>query len=157
MSPSAGRIIAHVSRGLTQSPYVSLSRSYAVALHYALETGTSQPTVHAPGYVYELEINGGSNVQLIDPVQEIAAAAPGPLAAVGYQHDGHPTVLLGVVSPLLAFFLHIPVKQPGVPTGVRLANVSPFIWGLAAALRDSEVLAIGNIPRACVIRREAVY
>src|SRR5258708_4676541 len=145
VSQSASRIIQHVSNGLTQSPYVSLTRSYPVALHYALESGTSQPTIHAPGYVYLLEIDDTSGAQLIDPVQVIAAGAAGPFSDPGYQHDGHPTVILGVASPLMAFFLRIPIQLPrGTSTPVtRLPSVSPYIWGLIASLRDAEILAIG--------------
>jgi len=159
ITPSTTRIIQHVAQGLTLSPYISLTRSHPVALHYALETGTNQPTVHAPAYVYEIEINGpSSGFTLIDPLKEIAAAAVGPFDPVGYQHDGYPTVLLGVVSSLMAFFLHLPIPQSTAGgIGVRYATVSPFIWGLAASLRDAEILAVGNIPRNCVIRRTAVY
>jgi len=106
ITPSTTRIIQHVAQGLTLSPYISLTRSHPVALHYALETGTNQPTVHAPAYVYEIEINGpSSGFTLIDPLKEIAAAAVGPFDPVGYQHDGYPTVLLGVVSSLMDLFL----------------------------------------------------
>ena len=158
VTPSTTRIIQHVAHGLTQSPYISLTRSHPVALHYALETGTNQPTVHAPAYVYEIEIDLTSGVNLIDPLKEIAGAAVGPFDSVGYQHDGYPTVLLGVVSSLLAFFLRIPIPHAaGGGSSVRYANISPFVWGLVASLRDAEILAIGNIPRNCVIRRTAVY
>ena len=159
ISPSVDRIIQHVAYAVTQSPYISLSRSYSVALHYALETGTSQPTANSPGYVYEIEINDGTpGVTLLDPVQTIAASAPGPFHNPGYQHDGHPTVLLGVASPLLGFFLRYPIAMPGGgAAGTRMATVSHFIWGLIASLRDSEILVLGNIPRNCVIRRYGIY
>jgi hypothetical protein len=51
ISNTADRVIQHVFNGLTHSPYVSLSLSYPVALNYALEMGTSQPTIHIPAYV----------------------------------------------------------------------------------------------------------
>ena len=157
-SKSCDRMIQHVAHARTQSPYISLTRSYSVALHYALETGTSQPTATAPGYIYELEIDDTSGVTLIDPVKEIAADAPGPLVNPGYQHDGHQTVLLGVASSMLAFFLKNPIALPGgAGVGTRFASISPQIWGLVCSLRDSEILVDGNVPRNCVVNRESVY
>jgi len=158
ITASPDRIIQHIYNGLTDSPYVSLTRSYSVALHYALEAGTSQPTKLAPGFVYELEITDASGVQLIDPVKEIAAGAPPPLSAVPYQHDGHQTVVLGVASALLAGFLRRPIIQPGtVSPMARSATISAHLRGLVAALRDAEILAIGTIPRNCVVNRYDVY
>ena len=92
---TADRIIQHVYNGLTHSPYVSLSLSYPVALNYALEMGTSQPTIHNPAYVWEVEIDASRGVHLIDPVKEIALGAPTPLDPNPYQHNGNQNVLLG--------------------------------------------------------------
>ena len=158
LSPSPDRIIRHVASSDTRSPYVSLTRSAEVAIYYALEAGANEPTIHTPAYIYELEIDPSSGVTLVDPVKEIAAAAVGPYDTLGYQHDGHPTVLLGVISPMMGFFLQRPINRAdAIGPSVRYANVGPFIWGIAASLRDAEILAVGNIPRNCVTKRTPVY
>jgi hypothetical protein len=141
------RIIQHVYNGLTRSPYVSLSLSYPVALSYALEMGTMQPTIHNPAYVWEIEIKDTHGVTLIDPVKEMAAGAPGPLDPHPYQHNGDPNVLLGVVwSAVAPILLSRPVAlPPGAATSAtHTLNVSKYVWGLVAALRDAEILAVGG-------------
>ncbi len=153
------RVIQHVYNGLTDSPYVSLSLSYPVALNYALEMGITQPTVHDPAYVYEVEINNSHGVHLVDPVKEIAAGAPDPLAPQNYQHNGSPNVLLGVVSTFLAPLLRLPIATPpgAVTVGAHTLNLGPHLWALVAALRDAEILAFGTVPTACVVKRHSVY
>jgi hypothetical protein len=158
MVHTVDRVIQHVYGGDTDSPYVSLSLSYGVALNYALEMGTVQPTVLNPSFVYEVEINAAHGVDLVDPVKEIADGAPPPLSALHYQHNGAPIVLLGVVSPWLSAFLHTPVPMPpGSTTSPPILNVSPHLWGFVAALRDAEILARGAVPSACVTKRHGVY
>ncbi len=154
---STDRIIQHVYNGLIDSPYVSLTLSYGVALSYALETGTSRPTARDPGVVYEVEINDGDGVELIDPVKEIANGAPNPLSPVNYQHNGDPTVLLGIVSPVMGAFLRTAIPTPPGATTTPALHVSSHLSGLVAALRDAEILARGHIPANCVAKRWNVY
>ena len=152
------RIIQHVYNGLTDSPYVSLTLSYGVAFSYALEVGTKQPTASDPAYVYEFEINAAHGVALIDPVKQVAAGAPNPVDANPYQHNGYPYVMLGITWPLMSFLLRTPVPTPpGAATSAApVARVGPHLWAMVAALRDAEILAVGNIPTGCVIKRHSV-
>jgi hypothetical protein len=152
------RVIQHVYNGLTDSPYVSLTLSYGVALNYALDMGVKQPTARDPAYVYEIEINAAHGVMLIDPVKEVANGAPNPLDPNPYQHNGHPNVMLGVTWPLMASLLRLPVPvPPGAATSAApTARIGPHLWAMIAALRDAEILAIGDIPSGCVLRRYSV-
>jgi hypothetical protein len=153
------RVIQHVYNGLTNSPYVSLTVSYPVALNYALEMGNAQPTLDNPAYVYEIEIDERHEVKLIDPVKEIAAGVPSPHDSHPYQHNGDQIVLLGVVSPRMDALLRLPVKMPpgAATSSTHTLNLSRHLWGLVAALRDAEVLAFGTVPAACVVNRYPVY
>ena len=159
MLHSADRVIQHVYNALTNSPYVSLSLSYGVALHYALEMGTSQPTALNPGFVYEVEVNASHGVDLIDPVKAVATGAPDPLSSVNYQHNGSPTVLLGVVSPVFGrlLFTPIPVPPGAVSPATHTLSMGSHVWALTAALRDAEILVRGSVPASCVVRRHSVY
>jgi hypothetical protein len=112
ISHTHDRVVQHVYNGRTDSPYVSLTLSYGVALNYALEMGTKQPTVHDPAYVYEIEITASHGVTLIDPVKLLASGAPDPLDPIPYQHNGNPNVLIGAVWPMLAFILRLPIPVP---------------------------------------------
>ena len=74
--PGAGRgvirILHHIARGTTASPYVSLSRSYGVARDYAL-AGAKLPSAYEPAFVYEVQIDPGDGcgTQLVDPIAEV--------------------------------------------------------------------------------------
>ena len=53
--------------------------------------------------------------------------------------------------------LDTPIMQPPRGGGtVRSANLMPQLEALVRALRDSEILAVGNIPASCVIFRHPV-
>lgn len=145
----------HISRGTGNSPFISLTRSYAVARHYAILSSTRTPTPQDPAYVYEVEIEFPlfSGLQLLDPVKEVAQmlpdmASPGP----PYQHDGIPNFLLGVVDPEnMSEFLEKHAPQPPSSEGTpRPPNLSIELETLVRALRDAEILALGIIPATCV-------
>lgn len=70
----------HTARTTTDSPYVSLSRSYGVALDYALAAGRALPTPAVPAYVYEIELDDPlpTGLVLLDPIQEVAKGVPSP-------------------------------------------------------------------------------
>lgn len=134
-----------------------IDRILPVALTYALEAGTSVPSSVNPGYVYEIEINDSHGVELIDPVKAIANGAPDPLNPSPYQHNGYPSALIGIITSLLAPLLLDPLPVP--PTSTVTAptlHVSGHMRGIAAALRDAEVLAVRIVPTACVVNRWAV-
>jgi hypothetical protein len=97
-------------------------------------------------------------IDLLDPVQEIAKNVPGPLSPVGYQHDGQPGFLLGVVNPVtMKRHLRAPFIQPPPATGTpRGPNLSIQLEALVRALRDAELLTVGSIPAACIRNRFSV-
>ena len=72
--PSINQLMQHISQGTLTSPYVSLTRSYGVALDYALAFGRTQPTATSPASVYEIELVDPlpAGLRLIDPIKEIA-------------------------------------------------------------------------------------
>lgn len=114
----------HTARTTTNSPYVSLSRSYGVALDYALAAGRALPTPAVPAYVYEIELDDPllTNLVLLDPIQEVAKGVPSPWGPA-YQHDGAPSFLIGVVDPTgQQQFLQAPCPQINGAT-VRPANI----------------------------------
>jgi hypothetical protein len=161
MAPSIHRLMVHVARGTVTSPYVSLTRSYGVAWSYAVFFGRMQPTHTTPAYVYELEINDPlpPGLQLLDPVKAVAAAAPSPLQSISYQHDGLPNFLLGVVDPMrMKQFLHVHALQPPPGGGTsRPPHLTMELEALVRALRDAEILAVGNVPTTCVRTRYPVW
>lgn len=154
-SATSERLMHHISRGTGNSPFISLTRSYAVARHYAVLSSARPPTPDDPAYVYEIEIQFPlpAGLQLLDPVKEVASALP-DLASVGppYQHDGMPNFLLGVVDPEnMMQFLEQHAPQPPSSEGTpRPPNLSLELETLVRALRDAEILALGIIPATCV-------
>ena len=153
------RLMQHVARANVDSPYISLTRSYGVAYNYAI-MGRTVPSEDTPAYVYEIVISDPipEGLELLDPIQEVARAAPRPPASISYQHDGDINFILGVVSPSkMEDFLTKPIKQPPRGEGTpRPANLSIELETLARALRDAEILAVGNIPSSCVQSRHAI-
>lgn len=154
----------HIARGTVSSPYVSLTRSYGIAWHYAVFCGktVAVATDANSGYVYEIEIDkpAPQGVILIDPIKEVADDLPKPLdSGPPYQHDGGPDFLLGVVNPArMPAFLTVAYLQPPPGGGtVRPPNLSIDLETLVRALRDAEILAVGGIPAHCIRRRIDVY
>jgi hypothetical protein len=158
---SIERLIEHIVRADVNSPYISLTRSYGVAYWYAVLFGRARATETNPGYVYEIEISTPlpAGLQLLDPVKEVAMAAPETLDSISYQHDGLPDVLLGLVDPIeKERYLKAPYPQPPPGGGTdRPPNISKELEALVRALRDAEILAVGNIPAAYVRNRYEVW
>ena len=154
-SATSERLMHHISRGTGNSPFISLTRSYAVARHYAVLSSARTATPTDPAYVYEIEIQFPlpAGLQLLDPVKEVALALP-ELASVGppYQHDGMPNFLLGVADPEnMKRFLEQHAPQPPSNGGTpRPPNLSMELETLVRVLRDAEILALGIIPATCV-------
>ena len=165
MKPQAQRtidhIIDHISKGTVTSPYISLTRSYGVACHYAAFLGRARATEQTPGYVYRVEFEDTlpSDLELIDPVKRIAEKAPGPLDDPSYQHDGSPDFLLGVSSPLkMKKYLDAPYLKPPPGGGVpRPPHLSEQLETLIFALRDAEILVYGTIPPQAISDRFLVF
>lgn len=159
--PTVKALTTHVAEGTKNSPYISLTRSYAVAWDYAMN-GTEIPTSTNPGYVYEIEIDIPlpSGFELLDPVKEVAMSLPNPIDVGSeggypfYQHNGLPTFLLGVVSP--GDMLHFQVgrrPQPPSPGVLCPPNSTLELKALVHALRDAEILFHRHIPPSCVKNR----
>ena len=161
-APMTAAMIVHITAGTINSPYISLTRSYAVAWDYAMRGGTDIPTLDKPGYVYEIEIDSPlpSGLRLVDPVKEVALNLPTPIDVDSeeedffYQHNGLPTFLLGVVDPIT--MLHLQVGRQPQPPGPGVPcppNLTPQLEAFVNALRDAEILLHGHIPPSCVKNR----
>ena len=162
MTPTTTRQMLHIARSTVNSPFVSLTRSYAGAWHYAMVSSERVPTAEDPAYVHEIEIQEPlpPGLHLLDPIKEVAQMLPSPTSSVPpYQHDGLPDFLLGVVDPgRMENFLTQYAKQPPSSEGTpRPPNLTIELETLVRALRDAEILAHGIIPATCVKNRFEVY
>ncbi len=162
VAPTTARLMQHISRGTNNSPFISLSVSYAVARDYALLSSPEIPTPSKPAYVYEIEFQDPlpSGIKVLDPVKEVAQTLPFP-PTIGptYQHDGSQEFLLGVVNPRnMGHFLMQHSQQPPLGEGTpRAPNLSLELETLVRALRDAEILVYGTIPATCVVNCFDVY
>ena len=83
IAPRADRVanrdamISHIVDGTEGSPYVSLTKSYSVALGYA-RIGKRLASEDSPGVVYEISIEEGEMGNIVDPVAAIAGSFPPP-------------------------------------------------------------------------------
>jgi hypothetical protein len=166
----------HIARGTVNSPFISLTRSYGIALNYASFFGTEIPTPQHPAYVYEIEIPTPqhpayvyeieinepipSGIKFLDPIKEVAPILPTPLGInPPYQHDGGPAFLLGVVDPInMREYLTQHAPQPPDSDGTpRSPNLTIALETLVRTLRDAEILTEGTIPADCVNHKFEVY
>ena len=162
MTPTITRLMLHIARSTVNSPFISITRSYAVAWRYAMSSSARVPTASDPAYVHEIEIQKPlpQGLKLLDPVKEIAQALPSPIdLGPPYQHDGFPDFLLGIVDPRnMGHFLEQHSMQPPSSEGTpRPPNLTIELETLVRALRDAEILAHGNIPATSVKTRFEVY
>ena len=155
------RVMHHISRGTANTPFISVTRSYAVARDYAVSNSTEIPTLRNPAYVYEIEIPEPppDEMQIRDPVKEVAERLLPPAMGPPYQHDGSQEFLLGVVDPRnMGHFLIQQVIQPPSNGGTpRPPNLTLELETLVRALRDAEILVCGHIPATYVQNRFDVY
>jgi hypothetical protein len=158
------RLMQHVARGTTLSPYISLTVSYNIAWDYAMTRGRIRPTRRNPAYVYEISLDPmPRGVTVYEPLIEIADTYRHLIAAMPYRHDGSQKFLIGVtcdqvLHPLSRQLLSRPYRQPPPATGTpRPPNLSIELETLVRALRDTEVCVLGTIPTTCVINRIDVY
>jgi len=145
----------HVARGTVTSPFVSLTRSFGVALDYARQ-GPLPPSSETPAYVWEVEIpeKVPPGIKVIDPVKEVARFLPGPLASAHYAHDGPQSFLLAVIDPATFPDANLAVPLPPGGSGpAKAANLSLELQTLVSALRDSEILVCGTIPKEWIVMR----
>ena len=56
MDPTTIRLMHHIARSTVNSPFISITRSYGVAWHYAMSSSMRIPTPSDPAYVHEIEI-----------------------------------------------------------------------------------------------------
>ena len=157
MVRSHNRLMQHIAEATTSSPYISLTRSWGVALSYALN-GRAPATQADPAYIYEIELDEPLplGVVLLDPVKEVVNAVSTP-TGLPYQHDGAPDFLLGVVDPIgqQQFLNHIRPHPPGaVP---HPAHLSPELTTIVRALRDAEIIVVGTVPANCVTNCVPVF
>lgn len=159
---SLGTQIGHIKNGTTTSPYISLTRSYSVALTYAVYCGQEQPDEDKPAFVYEIELTKPlpTGLDIFDPAYDILAkcGAKDPLADHTYQHDGFPDFIAGVIDRTMRERLtkHIAHPPPGIATA-RSASLSESLEAVVRAIRDAELLAVGTIPTNCIICRYEVH
>lgn len=156
------RLMLHIARSTVNNPFISLTRSYAVAWDYAMLSSERSPTLSDPAYVHEIEIQEPlpPGLQLLDPVKEVAQILPVPTNLVPpYQHDGLPDFLLGVVNPReMGHFLQQHSLQPPSSEGTpRPPTLTIELETLVRALRDAEILARGIIPATYVRNRFDAY
>jgi hypothetical protein len=156
---NAAGVMQHIARAATNSPCISLTRSYGAAEDYARNASRVPPTSSTPAYVYEIDIANPPprGVSVIDPLFLIASENQNPLNDPSYHHDGNQDFLLGVVNAEMR--PSVPVRFPRGWTGgtSRLPNLSVELEAMVFALRDAEVLVLGNLPQSCVIDRHEVF
>lgn len=161
VNPTTDAIIEHISTGTLNSPYISLTRSYAVAWDYAM-SGVDTPTKDNPAYVYEVEIGNSlsAELRLLDPIKEVAQSLQDPSyddlqeEFPYYQHNGLPSFLLGVVDPQNMMGYQIGrLPQPPGPGEPCSPNLTPQLGTFVNALRDAEILIYQHIPPSYVKNR----
>jgi hypothetical protein len=149
-------IMEHVARGTTMSPCISLTRSFGVAVDYAIDFSLTAPTAADPAFVYEITLpDPPTGIEVVDPVAHVASGLTDALASPSYHHDGNMAFLLGVVDPdTMDVHLRTPICTPkgSTPTS-RPANLTIQLETLVRALRDAEVLIMGAIPHTYVTGR----
>ena len=141
-NPETEVLINHIATSTVNSPYISLTRSYAVAWHYAIFSSKREPGPGKPAYIYEIEIDDSlpHGLNLLDPVKEVVHILPQPLR--GIMDLGYMAELLDEQTP-----------QPPNPSGDFSPNVEQQLIALTFAQRDEEVLVHGYIPPFCVKHR----
>ncbi len=162
MTPTITRLMLHIARSTVNSPFISITRSYAVAWRYAMLSSVRVPTANEPAYVHEIEIQEPlpQGLELLDPVKEVANTLPSPTSlGPPYQHDGFPDFLLGIVDPSnMGHFLEQHSMQPPSSEGTpRTPNLTIELETLVRVLRDAEILICGNLPASSVVNRFEVY
>lgn len=156
-APQASRMINHILYNSQGTPFVSVSRSYEVALGYALFTGLGGriPTRRNRAVVYEITLDDPlpPGVALYDPVQQVLSASK-LTAPNSYQHDGGQDFILGVVNETrfgnYLQQLRVTPAGPDVTSPILTRELKTVV----RALRDAEVLMTGIAPISNIQRWE---
>ena len=140
--PETEKLIHHIATSTVNSPYISLTRSYAGAWHYAVFSSKQEPRPGKPAYIYEIEIDDSlpHGLNLLDPAKEIVHILPQPLRGVvnlDYMED-----ILGGGNTSIT-----------QARGRFSSSVELQLIALTFAQRDAEVLVHGYIPPFCVKHR----
>ncbi len=140
--PETEVLIEHIATSTVNSPYISLTRSYAVAWHYAVFSSKREPGPGRPAYIYEIEIDDSlpHGLNVLDPAKEVIHILPQPLRGV---------VNLDYIEDLLGGQTS---QAPNVGGGFS-PSVELQLIALTFAQRDAEVLVYGYIPPFCVKHR----
>lgn len=82
--PTTEVLIEHIATSTLNSPYISVTRSYAVAWHYAVFSSKREPSQENPAFIYEIEIDDSlpHGLDLLDPVKEILHNLPQSLKGI---------------------------------------------------------------------------
>jgi hypothetical protein len=128
---SADRVVAHITQSSRNSPFISFTYSFAVAVQYALDGAT----VHDPGFVYEIDTASIKNPLIYDPIMLLHQNH----SAI-HKHDGGQDLIIGIASPVACG--HILFNPPTRPTGSPAIppNVSANLAAIINAIRDAELL-----------------
>lgn len=154
---SRDRLLQHVGDSTQTSPFISLTRSFAVAFDYAQKGGRAFPSKAAPAFVYEIEIDAAATCRILDPIVEIAKNLPDPLASASFHHDGDQNAVIGIVDSTQAGYLTAAVRYPPPQPPKVGVNVGIELIALLRALRDAEVVAVDHVPARCVVARHDVW
>lgn len=135
-------LIDHIATSTVNSPYISLTRSYSVAWHYAVFSSKREPTPDIPAYIYEIEIDDSlpHGLNLLDPAKEIVHILP--------------QLLRGIIDlEYMENLLRGQTTQLSNPGEGFSPNVELQLIALTFAQRDAEVLVHGYIPPFCIKHR----
>ena len=146
-------MMRHIMGATHISPYISLTVSYAVAYGYAAGVTAGTGTTHLatptnPGYIYMIDLPDPlpPTLQVFDPIREIGAMTPPPLAHTPYQHEGKAEYLFGIINahyrPLLLSYR----LAYGGTVDIQPHAPSQHLLTLVNALRDAELLVYDWIP-----------
>lgn len=132
---------------------MSFSVSFAVACDYALSGGV----------VYGVELGAvlDNRCDVIDPAMEIIRSNPGFKKNTGYawptHHDGHQDLVpaMARVRPQWRTLRRTP-SRPGFSKTGRPPTVHERLQALVFAVRDAEVLVVGNVPGHRIVERHDV-
>ena len=156
--PTVFRLINSISQGTYESPYISLTRSYGIAREYSLVGPSGISTKKSPGYVYEITIDKSNtiDINLVDPIKEIARILPSPYSHDSYQHNGSSEYMNYIVQPY-AYEPESYIVQPDGTVSIKPDEPHIFLTTMVRALRDAEISAYRSLHPSLITNRYEVY